>query len=148
MTASTKSTSQQTVRKLRYSTQTLAVTILAMRGVETEAVLAMSLLMASASFAGDAACGCDPQRCHACAIYKSSGASPRNARLAPPRPRRLPGSPLAPWASSLLGCEDGSACSFSVPNVPQNRSCHEQGRAPRGNVIIRDGTPRSDNTRQ
>ena len=26
-----------------------------------------------------------------------------------------------------------------VQNVPQNRSCHEQGRSPRGNVIIRDG---------
>jgi hypothetical protein len=41
--------------------------------------------------------------------------------------------------------QDGSAWSHLVPNVPQNRSCHEQGRAPRGNVIIRDGThkPRS-----
>jgi hypothetical protein len=36
--------------------------------------------------------------------------------------------------------QDGSAWSHLVPNVPQNRSCHEQGRAPRGNVIIRDGT--------
>ncbi|MFN4059005.1 MAG: hypothetical protein ACK4HW_12630, partial [Roseinatronobacter sp.] len=40
-----------------------------------------------------------------------------------------------------LACEDGSAWPHPVPNVPQNRSCHEQGRSPRGNVIIRDGTP-------
>ncbi|MFT5365012.1 MAG: signal transduction histidine kinase, partial [Dinoroseobacter sp.] len=27
-----------------------------------------------------------------------------------------------------------------VPNVPQNRSCHEKGRSPRVNVMVRDGT--------
>jgi hypothetical protein len=36
--------------------------------------------------------------------------------------------------------QDGSAWSHLVPNVPQNRSCREQGGAPTGNVIIRDGT--------
>jgi len=32
--------------------------------------------------------------------------------------------------------------SSPVPKIPQNRSCHEQRRSPRGNVIIRDGTLR------
>jgi len=32
--------------------------------------------------------------------------------------------------------------SSPVPKIPQNRSCHEQRRSPRGNVIIRDGTTR------
>jgi hypothetical protein len=40
-------------------------------------------------------------------------------------------------------CEDGSACPYPLPDVPQHRSCHEQGRSPRGNVIIRDGTRRA-----
>ena len=95
-------------------------------------------------------CGLKPMRCvaaildgcRACAICRSSGASPRSARPAPSRPRRLPGSPPAPWASLLLGCEDGSTCRCPVPNVPQHRSCHEKGGSPRGNVIIRDETVR------
>jgi hypothetical protein len=43
------------------------------------------------------------------------------------------GSPLSP------GCEDGSACPYPIPDVPQHRSCHEKRRSPKGNVIIRDG---------
>ncbi len=95
---------------------------------------------ASVWFEADEVCGCDPRRCRACAICRSSGASPRSARPATSRPRRLPGSPPAPWASLLLGCEDGSTCPCPVPNVPQHRSCHEKGGSPRGNVIIRDET--------
>jgi hypothetical protein len=44
------------------------------------------------------------------------------------------GSPSSP------GCEDGSACPNSIPDVPRHRSCHEKRRSPRGNVIIRNGT--------
>jgi hypothetical protein len=40
---------------------------------------------------------------------------------------------------SSPGCEDGSACPCPVPDVPRHRSCHEEGKSPRGNVIIRDG---------
>jgi hypothetical protein len=39
---------------------------------------------------------------------------------------------------SSPGCEDGSACPSPVPDDPRHRSCHEQGRSPRGNVIMRD----------
>jgi hypothetical protein len=41
--------------------------------------------------------------------------------------------------SSLPGYEVGSALSV-LPNVTQNRSCHEKGRSARIYVIIRDGT--------
>jgi hypothetical protein len=44
------------------------------------------------------------------------------------------GSPSSP------GCEDGSACPSPVPDDPRHRSCHEQGRSPKGNVIMRDAT--------
>lgn len=53
-----------------------------------------------------------------------------------------PGSPPGSSALSSLACEDGSAWSRPVPNVPQNRSCNKQSRPPRGNMIIRDGTDR------
>jgi hypothetical protein len=46
--------------------------------------------------------------------------------------------------SSLPGYEVGSALSV-LPNVTQNRSCHEKGRSARIYVIIRDGTPRTLN---
>ena len=49
--------------------------------------------------------------------------------------RRTPTS-----TSSLPACEDGSACAHPIPNVPQNRSCHEKRGSPRVYVIIRDGT--------
>jgi hypothetical protein len=39
----------------------------------------------------------------------------------------------------LPGYEVGSALSV-LPNVTQNRSCHEKGRSARIYVIIRDGT--------
>jgi hypothetical protein len=41
--------------------------------------------------------------------------------------------------SSLPGYEVGSALSV-LPNITQNRSCHEKGRSARIYVIIRDGT--------
>jgi hypothetical protein len=41
---------------------------------------------------------------------------------------------------SSLRSADGSACPCPVPDLPQYRSCHEKGRSPRGNGIIRDGT--------
>ena len=56
--------------------------------------------------------------------------------------RHWPGSPPSPWASWSLACEDESASWNPVPNIPQNRSCHEKRGSPRVYVIIRDGTPR------
>ena len=52
-------------------------------------------------------------------------------------PRHCPRTSGGQW----LDCEDGSACAHPIPNVPQNRSCHEKRGSPRVYVIIRDGTP-------
>ena len=68
--------------------------------------------------------------------------SARSSRTAPPAPTQAPcspGSPPAPWVSSP-GCADGSACPHPAATVPRNRSCHDQRRPPRGDVILRDGT--------
>jgi hypothetical protein len=82
--------------------------------------------LASTSSATDAACGCDPQRCRACATCR------RSARLSgkrftgsfsdPPHPRHVPQElslrhrcsewPLGPSRSSSPDYEDGSAWSF------------------------------------
>ena len=68
--------------------------------------------------------------------------SARSSRTAPPAPTQAPcspGSPPAPWVSSP-GCADGSACPHPAATVPRNRSCHDQRRPPRGDVILWDGT--------
>jgi hypothetical protein len=46
----------------------------------------------------------------------------------------------------LPGYEVGSALSV-LPNVTQNRSCHEKGRSARIYVIIRDGTTKEQHGR-
>ncbi|MFV0410528.1 MAG: VOC family protein [Paracoccus sp. (in: a-proteobacteria)] len=40
--------------------------------------------------------------------------------------------------------EDGSASPHPPTQLPQHRSCHEECRSPRGNMIIRDGTHRGE----
>ena len=84
--------------------------------------------------------GCGRERCRDGATCRSFV---RSCRTAPPKPtqaRRSPGLRPAPSVWSSLACEDGSAWQHPVPNVPQNRSCHEKGRSPRVNVMVRDGT--------
>lgn len=86
--------------------------------------------------------GCGPRRCRVCAICRPSAASLRSALRETYRRHRWPELRPEPSASSWPACEDGSTWSRPVPNFPQGRSCHEKGRAPKGNVITRDGTPR------
>ena len=98
------------------------------------------LVQGSGSSVGDAPCGCGRERCRDGATCKSFAPS---CQAAQPKPTQAPGSPgsrHAPSAWSSLACEDGSAWQHPVPNVPQNRPCHEKGIAPRVNVIVRDGT--------
>ena len=85
----------------------------------------------SRSFAAGAVCGCGHERCRGASICRRFA---RLCRTAPPkltRAPRWPGSPPAPSASSLLGCEVGSTCPNPASNVPQDRSCHEKSRATR-----------------
>ena len=96
--------------------------------------------LASTSPATDAACGCDPRRCRACATCRRSARSPRSVSQEPSLRHRCAEWPLEPSGASSLVCEDVSAWSLPVAKFPRYRSCHEQGQAPRRNVIIRDGT--------
>ena len=87
-----------------------------------------------------AAEGCSRAQCRGASICRRSARSCRSAQPGPMQAHHWPEAPPAPLVSSWLGCDDESAWSHPVPNVPQTRSCHEKRRAPRGNVIIRDGT--------
>jgi predicted alpha-1,6-mannanase (GH76 family) len=44
-------------------------------------------------------------------------------------------------SAKLPACEEKSASRIPIPNLAQNRSCHEKRRSARVYVIIRDGTP-------
>jgi len=98
------------------------------------------LVPESVSSAAGALCGCDRVRYRGAATCRSFAPS---CRTAPPKltqARGSPGSRHAPSAWSSLACEDELAWLHPVLNVPQDRSCHEKGRSPRVNVMVRDGT--------
>src|SRR6056297_3299623 len=84
--------------------------------------------------------GCGHARCHACAISTPSARRCRSA----PQPSRLapcsPGSPPGSSASSSPACAEKSAYLPPIPNLAQDRSCHEKRRAARVYVIVREGT--------
>ena len=76
-----------------------------------------------------AAYGCGHEHCYRASTCRWSARSSRTAPRGQTQAPCCPRSPRAPSVSSLA-CEDGSACPSPASNVPQNRSCHEEGRTP------------------
>lgn len=101
---------------------------------------ARPLVPASTWSVTSSGCGCDRRPRLGAATCKRFAPSCRTVLPDATSARRWPESPPAPSAWSSPACEDESAWSPPVPNIPQHRSCHEESRSPRGDVIIRDGT--------
>ena len=102
------------------------------------------LAQASASSASGAACGSGRGRRRDPAISRPSARRSRSARP-PARPVRCsPGSRPGSSVSWSPACAEKSACFHPLPNLAQDRPCHEEGRPARVYVIIRDGTARRE----
>ena len=88
-----------------------------------------------------AACGSGRGRYRACALSRRS--APISRRVPPPSMPDLcsPGSQPGSSAWLLPACEEKSASRIPIPNLAQNRSCHEKRRSTGIYVIIRDGIP-------